>query len=205
MTATAPFNIIGGPIDVWYAPYGTAFPDIAAAPSGSWTLLGTNGNKDYLESGVHIRHTQTIEVNNFRTLGVTLPRKASRVSEMIEVEFHLIDLKAAYYAAALNLGLQTVTTTAAGSGTGGNKNFDVERGIKVGQAALLVRGVELSPEATAITDSFNAQLELRNTVQIGESELIFVKNAPAAHKFVFSALWDPSGTGKVRLQHAAAA
>lgn len=207
MTATAPFHIIGGPIDAYYAPYGTAFPDIADAPEdfdAAWILLGTDGAKDYHEDGVTIRHSQEIETDAFRTLGVTLPRKASRTSEMVEVEFDMMDLHAAFYAAALNLGLQTVTTTAAGVGTGGNKNFDIERGIRVGQCALLIRGQEISPEATAIANSYNAQLEIANAIQAGESELVFSKDQPAVHKFLFQTLWDSNGTGKVRFQNAAA-
>ena len=41
-----PYEILNGPIEVWYAPVAEAFPDLDdAAPAGNWAKLGTSGSK----------------------------------------------------------------------------------------------------------------------------------------------------------------
>ena len=205
MSATSPFEIITGPLTVYVAPVGTAFPDVADAPSGTWVLLGVSGDLNYNEDGVTIRHTQNIEKDAFRPVGATGPRKAARGSEDLEVEFTLMDVRASMYAEALNGASQTVTTTAAGSGTGGNKNFNLHRGVYVAQRALLIRGVQ-SPEASSEGSTFRTQWEIPRAIQSGEPELVFVKDQPVGLQFMYTVLWDATlGFGKMRMQHQAAA
>src|SRR3990167_8660628 len=110
-----PYEIVAAPLTVWVAPTGTAFPDVDTAPNGSWTKLGTSGDKNYADDGVTVTHEQTIET--FTPAGSTAARKAWRTEEGLLVEFVLVDISADQYAKILNDA--TVTDTGAGAGTPG--------------------------------------------------------------------------------------
>jgi hypothetical protein len=207
MPATSPFEILAGPLEVYIAPFGTAEPDISATlPTGAWVLLGKSGSKNYSEDGVTIRHSQTVETDAFRMLGSTGPRKFARSSEDLEVEFMFHDMRTQQIAYVLNGFAHTVTDTAAGSGIGGNINMPLLRGPTVGQIGVVIRGTNLSAEATAITDSFNAQYWIPNAVMVGEPEVVWSKSAPAGVTMTMRAIEDATnGFGKYRMQDAAAA
>jgi hypothetical protein len=203
MPATSPYEIISGPVEVYRAPVGEAWPDISEAPAGNWTLIGTSGNQNITEDGVAIRHMQTIESDAFRMVGNTGPRGAIRQSEDLEIEFVLADLKAVEYANALNGASVTVTDTAAGAGAGGNLNFPIQRGPFVARTALLIRGTNLSAEATDEADDFNMQYEIPIAFQSGEPEVVFNKNGPAALRFLYRVIEDATdGFGTLRIQDA---
>lgn len=199
MSQVAPFEIMAGPVEVYLAPVGTAFPDISAAPSGSWILLGTTGSKNYDDEGVTIAHEQTVE--EFIPVGLTGARKAFRTEESIVISLNVVDISAAQYAKVMNGA--TVTDTAAGVSIGGNLNFPLYRGLTVATFAMLMRGSE-SAAAVAATDNFNTQWEVPIVYQNGNPEPVMKKGEPFALACEFRALWDATlGFGKYRSQDAA--
>jgi hypothetical protein len=191
----APFEIIAAPFDVYMAPTGSAFPDLSATPGAPWLLIGTNGDKNMTEDGVSVTHDQNIEV--FRPVGMTAARKAFRTEENLLIKFTIADVSAEQYALMLNS--QTVTDTAAGSGTAGNLNFPLLRGLQVNFRALLIRGNE-----SAEGDGFRTQYEVPMVYQNGNPEVTWKKGEPAMLECEYVALWDVTdGFGFYRSQDAA--
>lgn len=194
--ATAPFEIIAAPFEVYVAATGTAFPDLSVTPPGAWTLLGTSGSKNYDEEGVKITHEQTIE--EFTPLGLSAPRKAFRTNESLVVEFQIVDMSAAQYAKVLNG--PTVTNTSQGSGIAGNLNFPLLQGLSVSLFALLCRS-----EESAAGNSFRTQYEVPIVYQNAAPEPTATKGEPMRLQCEFRALWDSAlGFGKYRSQNAVA-
>jgi len=179
--ATAPFEIIAAPFQVYAAPVATAFPDVSAAPSGSWILLGTSGDKNITEDGVTVAHDQTLEV--FRPVGLTAARKVFRTEEELTISFAIADISAAQYSYALNKA--TVTDTAPGSGVAGTLDVDLLQGLSVSLVALLIRGNE-----SAGGDGFKTQYEIPIAYQSGNPAPVFKKGEPAMLELEFKALWD---------------
>lgn len=194
----SPFEIIAGPINAYIAPVGTAFPLVSAAPAAAWILLGTNGDKNITEDGLTIRHPRNIEV--FRALGTTGPRKTFPTDEDLEIEFVLADLTAEAYDKALGspaTAAGNVVTTAAGTGTPGHHSRSLLRGFTIDTVALLVR-CGMSPYG----DAFNSQWEIPMAQQNSEPELVFVKGVPVGLQYMYRALQDPTnGFGSVKMQH----
>lgn len=190
-----PNEIIAAPFTVWWAAVGTAFPVTDAAPSGSWTKLGTSGPLNYNEEGVTVEHPQTTV--KWRSLGAAAPISVHRTEEDTIIRLTLHDMTLEQYRIALNGN--TVTTVAAGSGTAGYKTLALERGLTVTQYALLVRGV--SPYGAA----FTAQYEVPKVFVSSSQEVTFAKGAPAGLALTFEALRDATlGTGTLRTQTAVA-
>lgn len=197
---TAPFEIMAAPYTVWVAPVATAFPDLSAAPSGTWVKLGAVGDENYDEDGVTVSHEQTIE--EFRPVGSTGARKAFRTEESLVISFNLADVTPAMYGKVLNNA--TVTDTAAGVGTAGNLNLNLYQGLHVARYALLARA-EQSAMATADSDAFRTQYEVPIVYQNASPEVVHKKGEPAMLACEFRALKDPTlGFGKLRSQDAAA-
>ncbi len=202
--AQKPYHLIVGPVEIWFAPAGTAFPLINGAPSGSFTKVGTDGSKDYSEDGVTCSHPQTMEV--FRGLGSTGPRKIFRTEEDLMIALLSHDISLEQYALALNQN--TVTTTAPASGIAGIKEIPLHRGAEVAQIALLVRGVGKSPYDPS-GGTFNIQYQVPIVSQVGEPEVVFEKGVPAGLELEFQAIEDPDAAageefGKLVAQNAAA-
>lgn len=166
MANGTPFEIIMGPMELFTAPVGTAFPDVDEAPSVTWVKLGTSGKQNYKEDGVTITIAQTLA--HFRGLGSTLPIKSIRSEEDITVSVILADLSLEQLRLALNSN--AITTTAAGSGTPGDKAVELYRGPDVTQMALLARG----PSPYLATGY--GQFELLKVVVEGEPEMVWAKN-----------------------------
>lgn len=198
--ASAPFEIIVSPFEVYLAPTGESFPDVDETPAGNWELFGTNGNQDYNESGITVTHEQTIVQHRF--LGSTGPRKATRTSEGLMLAFTLHDMSPEFYAKVMNDN--TVSTTAAGSGTPGYKEFDIYMDRDVTLHALLARGD--SPEGAG----WNMQYEVPVVFRDGSPSPVFNKSEPAGLAFEFTALEDPNAAttadrfGRLIVQHATA-
>ena len=193
----APFEIMAAPFDVYVAPVGTAFPDIAVTPAAAWLLLGASGTKNYDEDGITITHGQNIEI--FRPVGLTAGRKAFRTEEELTIEFNLVDITVTQYARVLNQAV--VTTTAAGSGTGGNLNMPLMQGLNVSMYAMLLRATGTSPYG----DGWNTQLDLPMVYQSGEPAPVFKKGEPAMLETEWQAMWDSTlGFGRYRAQNATA-
>lgn len=188
-----PYEIVASPLEVWVAPVGTAFPDVDAAPGVGWFRLGSSGNKNYGDEGVTVGHEQTVEV--FRGAGSTKPRKAWRTEEDVTFSFTLVDVSAAQYAKILDDA--AVTTTAAAAGTPGTDRFSLDKGVEVGQYALIARGV--SPE----DEAFAAQYQVPRCMQSGSPAPQYGKTGPAGLECEFRTLESDTPTELV-IQTAAA-
>src|SRR3954465_12985182 len=103
----APFEVVAGPLTVFVAPVGTAFPLVNAAPPGTRFKLGTNGPDNFEENGVMVTHNQTL--NPWRSAASTVARKVFRSGEEFLLEFTLVDLTIEQYAKVMNDA--TVSTT----------------------------------------------------------------------------------------------
>jgi hypothetical protein len=139
---SAPYEIVAAPYTAWLAPAGTASPKLTEAESEfktPWKKVGTSGDLDYSEAGVTVTHSQTIAT--FLGAGSTVPRKAWRTDESLEVAFELADVSPTQY--ALVLDNRSITVVAGVTGTGekiGEEKFSLYKGIQVYAYALLLRG-----------------------------------------------------------------
>jgi len=199
--SSLPYQIIVAPFEVYLSVVGENFPaiDTADPTSGTnWELLGTNGNLDYSDDGVTVTHEQTIQMHHF--LGTTGPRKASRTEEQLLVEFTLHDLTLEEYAKILNDA--TVTTTAASSGTAGDKAINLLQGFSVSTWAMVIKGD--GPYGA----DWKMQYEVPMVIRDGSPAVTFNKAEPAGLAFTFRALEDPNNPtaasrfGVLRAQHA---
>ena len=177
-----PYEIIAAPFEVYVAPVGTAFPDVAGSPGAGWTKLGTSGTRSMSEDGVKITHSQKIERDNFRMLGSTGPRKAVRTSEDLTIEFTLVDVSLEMYAEALAVGAYEDTSEDVIKEDGANKEMGLYRGIDVKEVALLVRG------PSPYVDGQYMQFEVPRVFQDGNPTPTFSKSTPGALQFTFTAL-----------------
>ena len=140
MANQAPYEVVAAPLTIYLAPVGTAFPAIDADPSSfgvDWTLLGTEGDASYDESGVSVSHSET--TNDFTPAGRTMPTKRFRTGEATLIKLNLVDVSAAGYAKVMNDA--AVTTTAPSPSVAGSKKFSLYRGDQVNSFAVLARGV----------------------------------------------------------------
>lgn len=189
-----PFEIIAAPFEVYWAPFGTAFPLIDADPAAEWSLIGTGGAKNMSADGITITHNQTIE--RFFMLGGTLPRKVARTEEDMTVAFTLHDLTLEQYRLAINNNAVIVNN--AGAGVAGFKQLSLSRGPNATVFALLLRGP--SPE----NDAFNMQFEVPSAIETGEPEVVFAKGQPAGLALSFAITEATSGElPRVLVQHEA--
>lgn len=182
MSNTAPFEILAGPLDVYYAATGTAFPGVGVTDAdiqdgGTWTPIG------YTEGGVKVAHPQTIV--ELRADQVTGPIKAVRSEEGLEITFDLASLTLENYALALNRAIAGPTV---GSTGGNNKSVPLYRGgFQVETLALLCRQGHLSPYGDKAL-----QFEVPVCFQAGAPEDTFTKDNKAVLAVSFHALVDPN-------------
>ena len=190
-------NIINGPLSLYFAAVGTAFPLVDDDPPTGFTLIGTSGAKNYMEDGVSVAMNQSIEA--FRGLGSTIPLKAFRTEEDLVVTVQMADLTLAEVRRALNEN--AITTIAAASGIPGSDEINLNRNVDVNTIALLVRGLGKSPQF----ETGNLQFELDKAYEGGSQELTFVKGEPAGVLLEFHALEDDTGNvGRLLVQTAVA-
>jgi len=190
-------SIVTGPLSLYFAPVGIAFPLVDDDPPTGFTLIGTSGAKNYMEDGVSVSMNQSIEV--FRGLGSTAALKAFRIEEDVVVTVQMADLTLAEVRRALNEN--AVTNTAAASGIPGKDEINLNRGLDVNTIALLVRGIGKSPQF----DTGNLQFELDKVYEGGSQELTFVKGEPAGVLLEFHALENDAGlVGRLLAQTAVA-
>lgn len=179
---SAPYEVLAAAgMTCWLATANTAKPNVDATPSGSWFKLGTNGADNYDESGVQVKHEQSLKT--FTPLGSTAPIKAWRESEGLNVSLTVVDLTAEHYAKTQNSA--AITTIAASSGVPGSKKFSLYQGHEVTLYALLVRG-NVSPYG----DGWNFQYWLPVVCQAEGVEPVFKKADPAGLKLSYMALKD---------------
>lgn len=193
---SAPFEVLAGPFTAYLAPTATAFPDVSADPSGSWTKLGTTGDENYDDNGVTLALSPSY--SEFTPAGSTAPKKVWRVSEALEVSFNMVDMTAAQFAKTVNDA--TVTAVAASTNIGGASEFDLLQGDEVTLFALLLRKA-----GSASGDDMNTQFQVPIVYNAGQPSLVFKKGEPAGIAVKFTALKDSSaGFGKYVEQTAAA-
>lgn len=174
-------EIIVAPMEAWWAPVGESIPDLADSPTGNWEKIGQNGIASQ-SGGVTVRHTNGL--TEIRTDGGTAPQKVSRQEEDLEVEFNIVDLSLEAYAKALDD--QTITDTAAGSGTAGVRTIPIRRGTDVGVKRLLLRGQ--SPYGA----SYKSQYVVAQAYIKGDIEVAYTKDGEAMLHFLFGAIEDPT-------------
>lgn len=184
MPAQSPFEVIAAPFTIYLAATGTAFPDVSQTPSGSWVILGTNGNLNYADSGIKVTHEQTIV--EFTPVGSTGPIKAFRTAESLKFAMELVDVSAAHYAKILN-GV-TVATQASGGGNSGYSQFELYQDYTVQQFACLLR----SNGDSAGGVGFNTQYQLPRMYQSANPEPVWKKGDPAMLAIEWTALRDTS-------------
>lgn len=189
MVDTAPFEVMATPFEVWVAAIGTAFPNINAAPSASWTKLGTNGSRSMDEDGVTVRKAQTL--NYQKVAGSTSPVKAFRTDEDLIVQFSLVDVTAEMMSYVLNGN--AVTDVAATATVGGYRHVSLYRGQEVTEYALLIRG-DKSPYG----EGWNSQYEIYRGVIDGTPEPQYNKGPAAMLRFEVHALYSESNSGTGR-------
>lgn len=185
--STKPYEIIAQPFELWVAPLGTAFPNVGNTPSSPWTLIGTSGSLNYDDDGVTVSHEQKVET--WRALGSTGPRKAFRTEEDMSIALKLCDISLEQYRRVMNDN--TVTTTAAGTSTAGQKKLGMSRGLEVKQFALLVRGTNASAYGYG-----NAQYEVPVAIQAGKPKPKFMKGKPATLDLEYQVLEDPAAASE---------
>lgn len=197
--STNPLEIVVGPLSLYVAPVGEAFPLIDDTPAGNWALVGTSGDKSYDDDGVTVNHEQNIE--EIFGAGSTGPLKAVRTSERLTIAVKLMDLTLDEYTRAINN--VTPTDVAAGGGEAGTRAIQLRRGANVVEFALLAKGLEASPELATSP----AQYEVPRVYVGGEPSLSYVKGGAAMLEMEFIALEDPAAStdaerfGQVIYQH----
>lgn len=125
--------ILVGSGQVWIAPEGTTFPTPDQTPpvaDAAWSPLGE------FDGGVQIAHPQTIDEH--RTDLETGIQKGTRSSEDLTISVSLADQTLENFATMING--ETVTDTAAASGTKGFREFGLYRGMTVVTYALVFQG-----------------------------------------------------------------
>ena len=84
-------EVVVSPFDIWYAPVGTAFPDIGANTVPSvWKNVGKDQSRSMDESG--IRMNRNASDGEFRGYGAGRVRKLWTVSEDLMFEFMMADM-----------------------------------------------------------------------------------------------------------------
>ena len=191
----APLEIFASPFTVWRASAGTAKPlDLDAAPSGSWSKIGTRGSDGYDEDGVTLSHDEALSY--FRGLGKTGRLKAWRQEEDPAVDFKVYDLTAEAMAIATG---NTVTSTSAGASVSGAKSVNLAKGLTVATHALLIRSDAGSPYG----DDYKTQLWIPLAVIDSVDTIEFKKGEPAGLAFSFAILQDDTNAfGEFRAQNA---
>lgn len=193
---TQPQEVVASPLSLYVAPIGTAQPVLdVAPPTGTWTLVGVNGQNDYDSTGLTVTHNQTY--NSFQPVGTTAPITAWRVSEQITVSVTLADTSATAYALALNN--VAVTTIAATTGQPGESDVPLLQGVTTNMFALLCRGI------SALNQSMNAQYWIPAVYQSAAPAPVYKLGTPAELALTFSAVLDPNGAGFGKLQQQSAA
>lgn len=196
---TVPVEIIAGPLTLFLAPVGTAFPLVTAAPAAPWAKVGTSGDRNYSDDGVSVQHSQSIE--QARPAGAVGPVKAWRTEEDLMIMVTLWDLTLEQFTTAL-AGVAP-TTVAAGAGTPGTKRVGLSAGKAVTTYALLARGY------SAYGDAFAGQYEVPLCYQSASPKILYAKGKPAGIELEFTALEHAAAAseaerfGRLIMQHQA--
>jgi hypothetical protein len=169
----APEEIVASPLTFYLAVVGTAFPLIDDAPAdfdAAWEVLGTEGNRNYDESGTTVSHGET--VNDFTPAGSTMPVKRFRTGENHLNKLNLVDIGPDAYAKVMNDA--DITTIAAGAGVAGLKKFSLFRGDQVKSFAMVARGM------SSVDNDLNLQYVVSKTFVSVNGDAVFNKGVPVS-------------------------
>lgn len=169
-------EIVVAPANVWFADVGTTFPALTAAPTSSWTLIGSLGYDEY-DEGVVITIEQSLE--QFRGQG-TAPVKVWRTERDVKVELAVADSRLEMFAAALGSTVSTGT---------GEATSSVPVSLDVKEVALLVRAINGSP----YDKTKNIQYEFPRCAVTSSVELGYTKSGVTLVKFTFTAMRPTTG------------
>ena len=187
-----PAELIAGPVTLYVADSGQAHPEISVPVASPWALLGANIN----DGGVTFEHSE--EITEYSPLHTAATTKLFRDREMLNLTCQIDDLSAEVWARIAN-GV-SVSTQAAGSGTGGYREFTLGAGSNIRYYSLLIRGT--SPE----DNSFALQALAPNAYISWTGGPTFVKGEPAGLELSIMLVHDTTigGYMSVREQNVAA-
>lgn len=174
----APYQLLNGPANVYFADPVELPPDVATATAdiaGNWTLFGTAGDEDITEAGVKITGEQ--DVSKFRGLGSIGTRKMFRSSQDVMIEFVLADASMEYMARAFNEATIDLASH--------RREIQLQMTADVAQVSLLVR-VDKSPYG----DDWNSQWWFPRCSHDANIETVYVKGEPVGLRFRYTALVD---------------
>lgn len=177
-------ELVTAPLELYWAPSGTAFPLVNAAPTPTFTLIGTGGSLNYTEDGIGISSEVTTEDVN--SLGDIDPRCIVVTGRDMRVSVTLMDHTLDQIRLAFNNNAVTQDP-----GPPSVSILSLDTGSDLTQIALLARGVGKSPEFVG----GNFQWEFDPVVEVAAKELAYVKGQPAAVNLEFRVL---AGIGAVR-------
>jgi hypothetical protein len=184
MKNAEPFEIIGAPFEVYWAPASTTKPEVDESPASPWALLGTSGADNYEAAGITVTPGQTTTV--FRGLKSLGPRKVFRTEEELKFGLTLADMSLEQLSVAFNNN--TVTTTPASPGVAGSKTLGMSRGSSIATMALLVRGPSPYMEDGVM------QWYVPLCMQTGSGSVSLKNGEAAGVALEFQALVDPDAT-----------
>lgn len=162
----APHEVVATPLTVYLADVGTAFPAVGepeASFAVGWEKLGTEGSRNYGDSGVTVAHSEDVE--DFTPAGSTFSTKRFRTGEAIEISLDLVDVSPEQYAKVMN-----DATVATASGV---KSFSLVRGDQVNSFAVLARGM------SGVDNDLNAQYEISKAFVSVNGDVVWNKGTPA--------------------------
>lgn len=172
MATNTPFDRLIGPLTIYVAPVGEAFPDVSEVPAGNWGVLGpTDGGQTLTPSGA---------LEYLRDDDHTGPVKAYRPEEDLILAAMLVGLTLENYEIALNL--DAVATEV---GPPAIKSVNLKRGFFPDERAVVCRGEVQSPYGL-----LPAQYLLPRGVFDGEPEIAHTKEDGAGIEFEYHVLED---------------
>lgn len=168
-------EILAGPLELYLAPVGEAFPVIGDPPAGNWELIGASGDENYTDDGVTVNLPQSIE--KFTPAGTTMAVKAFRTEESVEVGVTVADVRNQVLQYALNGNSIDEST--------GVSEIALLRGLDVTEYALMARGKSPYEDAS---DTDTGQFQVPRCYMMSEPEIAYVKGEPHAVELNFDAL-----------------
>jgi hypothetical protein len=196
LVSNKPYEIIAFPYVLWLAPGGTKMPTLAESEKAEeenepkmtgWTRVGTSGALNYAEAGVTVSQPQTLQ--SFTGAGATMPRKAWRTDEAIEISLELVDLSVKQQALIFdNKAVTTVAGATGSAGHPGSESFNLYRGPLLFNFAALVVGI--SPE----TAEYKAQYYVPACYQSAPTAAKYsLKAGPAMLALTFISIIEEAG------------
>jgi hypothetical protein len=173
MANVEPFEIVAGPLDVWFNATGSGFPALTDDPgTAGWTKVG------YTEGGVKVGSPQVVV--ELRADQVTGILKAVRSEEDCVITFDIASLTLENWSLAMNRALS-------GGGSDGVPMPLYRGGFQVETLSLLLKNDHLSPYGDS-----PLQFELPVCFQAGSPEADFTKDNKAVLHCEFHVQIDPT-------------